>query len=154
MGIQLTTAGALFKYAVEATAGVKPTTGYTTIPEMKEIPSLNPEPATKETTVLSATAYKTYVTGLKDLGGALSFKANLTEEFKTIWEALMTAYTTAAAAGKKVHFAVEIPGITQAVFFTGEPSALGMPGLGVDAVLETDVYITPTGAPTWAAKAT
>jgi len=154
MGIQLTTAGVLVKYAVEATAGVRPTTGYVTVPEIKEIPGLNPEPATLETTVLSATGYKTYVDGLKDLGGVLTFKANLTEEFKTAWETLMTAYTTAAAAGKKVHFTVEVPGITQSVFFTGNPSALGMPGMGVDQVLETDVYITPTGAPSWATKAT
>lgn len=153
MAIELSTAGAKFKYAVEATAGVRPTTGYTAIPGLKEIPGLNPEPATLETTTLDATGYKTYIPGLKDLGGALTFKANLSEEFKTAWEGLMTAYLAAKTAGKKTYFTVEIPGITEAIFLSGEPSALGMPTLGVDSVIETDVYITPTGEPSWETKA-
>lgn len=154
MAIRLSTAGVKVQYVVEATAGVKPTTGYIIIPEIKEVPEMNPEPSTIETTTLAETEYKTYVDGLKDLGGALAFTINLTDAFKTIWDTLVASYVTAKAAGKSVWFNVEIPGITQSVFFTGNPSALGVPSMGVGNAIESKIYITPTSAPAWATKVT
>ena len=53
---------------------------FTKIPEVKEVPELNPEPATLETTTLEETEYKTYTSGLKDLGGAIALTCNFTEE--------------------------------------------------------------------------
>jgi len=152
MAIRLSTAGVVVKYAVEVTAGTKPTTSYVVIPEIKEIPEMNPEPSTIDTTTLSEMEYKTSINGLKDLGGALAFNVNLTEAFKAAWETLMTAYLAAKTAGKQTYFNIEIPGIAQSVFFTGNPSALGLPSMGVDAVIETSAFITPTSAPTWATK--
>lgn len=154
MSIRLSTAGITLKYAVETTKGAKPTTGYTEVPEIKEIPEINPEPSTLETTTLKETEYKTYIDGLKDLGGALTFVANLTDDFKTTWEEIMSSYETAKAAGKAVWWLIDIPGITEGCYFTGNPSNLGVPGASVDSVLEVNVYITPTNAPTWAAKPT
>ena len=83
MGVALNTAGVTVGYAVEASAGNRPTTNYIEIPDIKEVPEMNPEPETLETTVLKETEYKTYIEGLKDLGGALSFLANYTEELST-----------------------------------------------------------------------
>ena len=80
MGVAINTAGVTVGYAVEATAGTRPTTGYTVIPDIKSVPELNPSPETLESTNLMETEYKTYIEGLKDLGGALSFTANLTKE--------------------------------------------------------------------------
>lgn len=154
MGIAITTAGVTFGYATEATAGTRPTTGYTLIPDIKEIPEMNPEPETLETTVLSETNFKTYIEGLKDLGGALSFLANYTTELETAWEALVTAYTTAATAGKAIWFEVKHPKLPKSVFFTGQPSAMGLPAMAVGNVLETNLYITPTNAPKWETKST
>ena len=77
MGIALSTAGVTIGYAVEETVGERPTTGYKNIPDVKSIPEMNPEPETLESTTLAETEYKTYIEGLKDLGGALSFTANL-----------------------------------------------------------------------------
>ena len=87
-GIQLSTAGVTLLYAAEATAGTRPTTGYEKISEIKSIPELNPEPDNLETTTLEETERKTYVPGLKDIGGALSFTANLTEASMTSGRAL------------------------------------------------------------------
>lgn len=154
MSIRLSTAGITLKYAVETTKDTKPTTGYTEVPEIKEIPEINPEPSTLETTTLKETEYKTYIDGLKDLGGALTFVANLTDDFKTTWEEIVSAYETAKAAGKAVWWLIDIPGIIEGCYFTGNPSNLGVPGASVDSVLEVNVYITPTNAPTWAAKPT
>ena len=154
MGIALNTAGVTFGYAVETTAKTRPITGYKLIPDVKEIPEMNPEPETLETTVLSETEYKTYIEGLKDFGGALSFLANYTTELETAWAELVEAYKTAKADGKAVWFEVKHPGIDKSVFFTGQPSAMGLPAMSVNAVLETNLYITPTNAPAWEAKST
>ena len=152
MGIALSTAGVTFGYAVESAKGTRPTSGYTLIPDIKEVPEMNPEPETLETTVLSETEYKTYIEGLKDLGGALSFLANYTTELETVWSELVEAYKTAKEADKATWFEVKHPGLDKSVYFTGQPSAMGLPAMGVNAVLETNLYITPTNAPAWETK--
>ena len=83
MGIALSTAGVTVGYAVETVKGTRPTSGYTLIPDIKEVPEMNPEPETLETTTLAETEFKTYIEGLKDLGGALAFTANYTTEVET-----------------------------------------------------------------------
>ncbi len=145
--INLSTAGVFLAYAVEATAGSRPTSGYTKLTGAKTTPSLNPSPETLETTTLDETEYKTYIDGLKDLGGALEFTFNLTEELVTQWSTLMTAYETAKAAGKATWFTIVIPGLTNSFYFTGNPSAMGLPETSVSSVLEITNYITPTNAP-------
>jgi len=152
--INLSTAGIYLAYAVEETAGTRPTAGYTRLTGAKSTPSLNPSPETLETTTLDETEYKTYIDGLKDLGGALEFTFNLTEELITQWSTLMTAYETAKAAGKATWFTIVIPGLTNSFYFTGNPSAMGLPETSVSSVLEITNYITPTNAPASYAKPT
>ena len=154
MGIAISTAGVTFGYAVEETKGTRPASGYTLIPDVKEIPEMNPEPETLESTTLSETEFKTYIEGLKDLGGALSFLANYTTELETVWGELVEAYKTAAAADKATWFEVKHPKLDKSVFFTGQPSAMGLPAMAVGNVLETNLYITPTNAPKWETKST
>lgn len=147
MAINLSTAGVKLAYAVEETAGARPTSGYTRIYGAKSTPSLNPSPDTLETTTLDETEYKTYIDGLKDLGGALEFTFNLTEELNDAWDTLMTAYEAGKAAGKATWFTIVIPGLSESFYFTGNPSAMGLPETSVNAVLEITNYITPTNAP-------
>jgi hypothetical protein len=154
MGIALSTAGVTVGYATESTVGTRPTTGFKIIPDIKEIPEMNPEPETLETTTLASTEYKTYIEGLKDLGGALSFLANYTTELETVWAELVTEYKTAKTSSKSVWFEVKHPQLTKSVFFTGQPSAMGLPAMSVNSVLETNLYITPTNAPVWETKTT
>lgn len=156
MAIELSTAGIQVMYAVETTAGTRPTasSAYTDLKGIKSIPSLNPSPDTLETTDLSQTEWKTFIDGLKDMGGALEFTANLTTDFQTLWSSLVTAYTTGKASNKATWFAVIVPGLTSAFYFKGNPTAMGMPSAEVNSVLETSVYITPTGVDGWAAKPT
>ena len=53
--INLSTAGIFLAYAVEETAGTRPTAGYKKITGAKSTPSLNPSPETLETTTLDET---------------------------------------------------------------------------------------------------
>lgn len=149
MAIELSTAGILLGYAIESTAGTKPS-AFTQLPGAKSLPDFNPEPATLETTPLDATEWKTYIDGLKDPGGALSITFNHTEEFQTAWDDLMTDYKAAKASGEKVWWEFYVPGLSKAFFFTGNPSDLGFAGAEVDSVFECSVYVTPTGNIGWA----
>lgn len=154
MAIDLSTAGVTLQYAVETTAGTRPTTDYTAFTGIKSIPDLNPEPSSLDATTLDETIAKRYIDGLKDPGGALSFTANNTEEFQTEWEALMEAAQTGAESGYAVWFVVVIPGLTKAYYFTGAPSSLGLSAIEVDSVLEISAYITPTKIHGWDTKPT
>lgn len=150
--INLSTAGVSLQYAVEATAGTRPTSGYTKLTGLKSTPSLNPAPETLESTTLDELEFKTYVKGLRDLGGSLEFTFNLTQNLVDEWDALITAYETAKATNKATWFTVVIPGLSKAFYFTGEPSAMGVPETSVNSILEITNYITPTNAPTSANK--
>lgn len=154
MSERLSTAGMLLLYAAESEKGNRPTEGYTEVPEVKTMPSFNPSPNTIQSTTLKETEYHTYVKGLKDLGGALEYGANLTEDLITAWEKLLQAYDTAVEAGNAMWFCVYHPKLKKAIYFQGEPSPISFNEADVDAMLETTLYITPNSAPEWAAVPT
>lgn len=147
MSKRLSTAGMSLQYAVEVSAGTRPTSGYRTIPEIKSMPSFNPAPSTIDSTTLAETEYMTYVKGLKDLGGALEYGANLTEGLIDFWDELMDAYETASASGLAMWFAVVHPELTKATYYVGEPAPIGFNEATVGAMAETTLYITPNSAP-------
>lgn len=147
MSKRLSTAGMSLQYAVEITAGTRPTSGYKTIPEIKSMPSFNPAPSTIDSTTLAETEYMTYVKGLKDLGGALEYGANLTEDLIDFWDELMDAYETASASGLAMWFAVVHPELTKATYYVGEPAPIGFNEATVGSMAETTLYITPNSAP-------
>ena len=154
MSQRVSTAGMYLCYCAESVAGTRPTTGYTKIPEIKSMPSFNPAPETIESTTLEETEYKTYVEGLKDLGGALEFGANLTDDLVSFWENLLSIHDATASAGKSVWFAVVHPKLAKATFFCGDPAPIGLNEASVSAMAETTLYITPVSAPLMAAKPT
>lgn len=153
MAQELSTAGVLLKYAVEATAGTRPTTGYTQVPGIKSIPDFNPEPESLEVTDLSDTTWRRYIPGLRDPGGALAFTANLTTPFKTAWEALVAAFETAKESGKATWFEIMVPNFGS-FYFAGYPSELGMTAMDVNAVLEIEAYVTPNQIEGWDTSST
>lgn len=153
MSQRYSTAGMYLCYAAEATAGTMPTTGYTLIPEIKSMPSFNPAPEQIESTTLLETEYKTYVEGLKDLGGALEFTANLTADLISVWETCNTTHDE-LTGGKEMWFAVVHPKLDKCVMFKGDPSPLGLNEAAVGAMAETTLYVTPNSAPGWQDKPT
>lgn len=155
MSQRVSTAGMYLCYAVAASSSAsRPTTGYKKVPEVKSMPSFNPAPETIESTTLEETEYKTYVPGLKDLGGALEFGANLTDDLVDFWEDLMDDFASAFAASTDVWFAIVHPNLAKATFFIGEPSPIGLNEATVGSMAETTLYITPTSAPEQADKPT
>lgn len=153
MAVELSTAGIKVKYAMETTAGTRPTTGYTQIPGVKSIPDMNPEPAQLDVTPLDETIQHRYIPGLKDPGGALGLTCNYYADFVTAWETMMTAYT-ALTGGKGMWVEFAIPTMTNSFYFRAVPTELGFGGAEVDSVLEITAYLTPNSAPVWAAAST
>lgn len=154
MSDRVSSAGMFLAYAPEATAGTRPTTGFLVVPEVKSMPSFNPAPNQIDSTTLLETEYMTYVQGLKDLGGALEYTANLTDDLMDFWSDLLEAKETANAAGKAIWFAVVHPKLKYATFFTGDPAPIGFNEASVNAMAETTLYITPNSAPILAAPPT
>ena len=153
MSQRFSTAGMHLYYAVETSAGTRPTSGLVKIPEVKTVPSFNPAPETIDSTTLEETEFRTYVESLKDLGGALEFTANITEELITAWETCNTAHD-GLDDDKAMWFYVIHDKLSKAVAFEGDPSPLGLNESAVGAMLETTLYITPNTAPQWVAKPT
>lgn len=155
MANAVSTAGMLLKYAVEATAGTRPTTGYTTIPGCKAIPAMFNDPNMLQSTPLSATKNHTYIEGLNDSGGSITVTVNDYAEFRTAWENCVTAYA-GLTGGKAMWFEVayQTGSTLDSFYFPGQPLALGFGGAEVDSVLENNANIAPTGDYLFAAAST
>lgn len=154
MANELSTAGVLVKYCVESSAGTRPTSGYTKIPNIKSTPDLNPEPSSLDVTDLEDEEWKRFIPGLKDPGGVLAFLANNTSAFQTAWDALVSAAETAAADSKATWLEIYVPGLTNSFFFAGIPAPLGLAAMDVDAPAEINAYVTPNQIVGWETSST
>lgn len=148
-----TTAGMYLSYAVETTAGERPTTGYTIIPEVKSMPDTNPAPSSVDSTTLMETEYVTKEPALKDLGDSLDYSVNFTDELEEIVDQLVDAQEAAEAEGKAVWFCEAHRKIKNAMYYTGKMARINFGESSVGNMLETSLHITPTGAPKRAEKA-
>lgn len=152
MALEFNTIGVTVKYCVETTAGTRPTSGYTKIPNIKGTPAIDMNPAKIQCTDLED-EYHRYVDGVKDVGDDFPFTANLTAALRTAWEALITAAATARAAGKAVWFEINIPNFGS-FFFAGFPQELGVNEMGVDSVIESTLHVVPNQIAGWSTAST
>lgn len=154
MANAVSTAGMLVKYCA-GTGTTRPTSGYTTIPGVKAIPELWNDPNMLQSTPLSATKNHTYIPGLGDNGGAIALTVNDYAEFRTAWEACLTAYE-GLGDGDLMWFeiAYQEGSDLDSFYFPGEPLPLGFGGADVDSVLENNANIAPQGDYLFAAPST
>lgn len=143
--IRLSTLGIKVSYAIESVSGQRPVSGYTHLTMLKEIPSLNVAPNTIDATVLSDSEYVVYVQGLKDLGGALEFSANFTEEFYNQWTGAYEEYLLAKQESRRMWLAIDIPDFSKAFFYPIEPAKYDFGGATVNSVLESPIHLTIVG---------
>ena len=139
----VSTAGMYLKYCAGAT---RPTSGYTIVPGCKAIPALFNDPNTLQSTPLSATKNHTYIDGLGDSGGAFAITVNDYAEFRTAWEACVSAYA-ALTGGKGMWFEIAYPSDStlDSFYVPAKPLPLGFGGAEVDSVLENNANILPQG---------
>lgn len=153
MANEISTAGITVKYKVEGTAGTRPTSGYTAIPNIVSTGEINSSPESLEVTDLSDTVWRRYIPGLKDPGGAITFTANLTSAFKTAWAALVTACTTGLASNKATWFEIVVPTVGS-FYFAGVPDPLGINGYEINSVNQVDCHIMPNQIHGWDTSST
>ena len=152
MALEFNTIGVKLGYAVESTAGSRPTTGYANIPDIKGIPSIDLTPSKLEVTNL-VDKYRRYITGVLDAGDDINVTANLTASLKSVWSALVTSAKSAWASGKSTWFEISIHNF-DSFFFAGIPTEMGISELGVDAVAEASLHIIPNQIAGWATGTT
>lgn len=152
MALEFNTIGVKLGYAVESTAGSRPTTSYVNIPDIKGIPSIDLTPSKLEVTNL-VDKYRRYITGVLDAGDDINVTANLTASLKTAWAALVTAAGSAWTSGKSTWFEISIPNF-DSFYFAGIPTDMGVNELGVDAVAEASLHIIPNQIAGWATAST
>ena len=152
MALEFNTIGVKLKYCVETSAGSRPTSGYTEIPDIKSTPAIDINPAKLQVTNL-VDQYHRYIDGVKDVGDDFPFTANLTANLKSKWASCVTAAASAFTSGKSTWFEIAIPNF-DSFYFAGKPSELGVNEMGVDAVIESTLHIVPNQIAGWASKST
>lgn len=149
------TAGIKLYTATETTANSLPTSGWTEIANVVDLPSYDAARSGLDYTPISETVAHRYIPGLKDGGDSWTLTLNMSESFVTSWNALETSATSAFASGKSTWFAVVVPNWTNALYIAGLPNQILWAGAGVDEVFQGDVSITVTDASKgWTTKPT
>ena len=148
MALEFSTIGVKIGWASEVTAGSRPTSGYTNIPDIKEIPAIESTPSQLEVTNLVDT-HRRYIPGVIDSGNDFALTGNMTAALKTAWNSLVTAEAAAWASNKSTWFEISIPNF-DSFYFAGRPTELGASQLGVDAVIEATMHIIPNQIAGWA----
>lgn len=148
MALEFNTIGVKVNYCIESSAGTRPTSGYTNIPDIKNIPDIAMAPNQLEVTNL-VDNYKRFIAGVKDVGNDIQLTANLTASLKTTWASLVSDAGEAWASGKSTWFEVSIPNF-ESFYFAGQPTELGIASMGVDAVIEAQLHIIPNQIAGWA----
>lgn len=151
MALEFNTIGVKLGYAV-GTGTSRPTSGYTNIPDIKNIPAIELTPSKLEVTNL-IDKYKRYIAGVLDAGDDIAITANLTASLKTAWASLVTAAASAWTSGNSTWFEISIPNF-DSFFFAGIPTEMGFNEMGVDAVAEASLHIIPNQIAGWAAAST
>ena len=139
---EISTIGLTLKWAVETTAGTRPTTGYTKLNGLKSLPATGDAPNNLQVTDLDDSFHR-YIPGVQDSGGAKSFTFNDTADNRTGWNAMVTAYQTAIASGKALWIEETFTGTgMDSFYYAGIPSEWTVNDRGVDEVVEATGYIT------------
>ena len=152
MALEFNTIGVKLGYCTESSSGTRPTTGYTNIPDIKNLPAIDLNPSKLEVTNL-VDRYKRYIAGVMDAGDDIAVTANLTASLKTTWASLVSAASAAWASQKSTWFEISIPNF-DSFYFAGIPTEMGVNELGVDAVAEASLHIIPNQIAGWAAAST
>ena len=140
----LTSIGLVVAVAVETTAGTRPTTNYYKVPGVTDLPDLDFEPDTIETTSYDNLDYKSYLPGLRDTGGLVSLEANYTEYGVGMWDG-MTSTIEADTTGIKAWILIAIKGTTTRWFIPAKLVECGVPTAPVNDKVSISFKFTVLG---------
>lgn len=139
--MDLSTIGVKFGWAVETTAGTKPTT-FKWIKRCSKIAGLSVTKEKIDTTCFED-KIKTYIAGVADTGGDWNLNFNGTKkgsatDFVAAWNELLDASEAAADDGLATWADIYIPGFGS-YFVIFEPGEIPMPDLEVNSKLDIQI---------------
>lgn len=152
MALEFNTIGVKLKYCIETSAGTRPTTGFTALKGIKNIPGMEFSPSQLDVTDLDD-SIRRFIPGVIDAGNDVAVTANMTASLKTAWASLVSDAATALASQKSTWFEVAIPNF-DSFYFAGIPVQQGLNEIGVDAAMETTLHIIPNQVVGWATAST
>lgn len=115
----VSTLGIVLCYAPETTAGVKPTTGWTTLHRINEIGDISLSSETIDASALEDYVERT-VAGRASTGGNWDVTFNATDKTIAEWKKVIADYK-ALDGGKRLWFQTIVPGLTDADFVVAQP---------------------------------
>lgn len=115
----ISTLGSLTGYAVETTAGTKPTT-FKMLHRINASDEIAIETETIDASALEDMIERT-IAGRGSTGGTFGVTVNVTDETITEWETLIQEYETAKTAGKAMWYEEYFPTLQKAFFTKIEP---------------------------------
>lgn len=138
----LTTLGITIGYAIEETAGTRPTTGYKQLERCSAIGGISLE--TEQIDVSALEDYiSQYAAGRQDTGGSWPLTFNLNPDVVSALETLFSSSKTAKEAGKATWFEVIIPGLEKGFFVAGQlGTTIPLPELEQNSALTIEVPVT------------
>lgn len=148
--LEIGTVGARVFYAIESTAGTRPTSAsaYTELVGISQAPGFEMTPETIDASDISDYITQ-YIAGRQDPGGDASFTLNHSDAARTAWEAMVTAANTAKASGLRCWFEYVYDGDDKAYFWSGLPLTLGNGGIEQNAVSTIPAHVIPNGSFGW-----
>lgn len=115
----VSTLGITLSYAVETTAGEKPTEGWQILHRINEIGEIGLDTETIDASALEDYTERT-VAGRASTGGKWDVTFNATDATIGEWTDLITAYK-GLSGGKRMWFQTTVPGLTKSDFVVAQP---------------------------------
>jgi hypothetical protein len=143
--------GVKILYAVEATAGVRPTTGYAEKASgatqniadfVTGVSGLTADIDKGDVTPVSTPQYgrRAFIPLLYSNDGSVKFTCNINKISRDDWNAICTEHA-ALTGGKSIWWEIILPGDDKGYFFRGEPCPMQMPDFNAGEVVQGDVEI-------------
>ena len=115
------TLGVLGGYALEATAGTKPS-AFSLLTRLNAIGGINLDVEQIDASALEDMVSR-YIQGRADTGGTFPITVNMTPETITEWQALIAAYTGRSNTELRMWFDIYFPQLNKSFFIVAQPPA-------------------------------
>lgn len=137
----ISTVGVIFSYAVETTAGTKPST-WTKLTRINAIGGINIDTEEIDASALEDEIERS-IAGRGSTGGNFTVTINVTNDTITEWETLISAAATAKTASKQTWFQTSFPNLTKSYFVVAEPPAkIPQPEVAQNGLLTAEMTLT------------
>lgn len=137
----VSTVGAIVGYAIETTAGTKPTT-FKMLHRVNATDEIAIDVETIDASALEDTVERT-IAGRGTTGGTFGVTVNVTDETIAEWETLIEKYETAKTSGKAMWYEEYFPALQKAFFTKVEPpTVIPKPAVEQNGLLTVTMTMT------------